>query len=271
MKSFKFSENIKEAWFLYKKNIAMFFLIMACFLFLEVVGMKSGPLLWAIIFIVWIFLLYMVGSFLLSMIDKKEFNPFSKKSIPGIERFWRFIKTTIVFYVISFGIFYLAMVPLYFVSPRFMFFNHAYQYVMIALITISILAEIYFSARLLFSCFISIDHNYGARKSIKKSWRITGKNFWSILWKVIIIGIISTAGFVLAPVWGMIFRSFSFILSMALIVSSVAVPLGMILMALLYRNLQKAKDDEPVIVSAEKDEKKENEEGVIKEAEIIKE
>lgn len=79
MKSFKIRENIKEAWQLFKNNLSTFFLILALLYVAESVSEKDNIILSIIVSIVGIFVSYMIIKFLLSIIDKKEFNIFSKK------------------------------------------------------------------------------------------------------------------------------------------------------------------------------------------------
>lgn len=239
MKStFKVGQKIKEAWPLFTNNLAVFFLIFAFIFASEVISKKGGFFLFLIFIIISIFISYMIIRFLISIVDKKEFNPFSKSSIPTLNQLWNFIKT----YILSFVIGMVTM--LIFIIPAILLFSpinilasssSAFPF-FIGTMVLSLLVEIYISTRLTFAVFISVDKNQGARKSIKESWNMTKGNFWDIFLKLLVIGLFSIVG-ILALFIGIL----------------ITYPIAMILMVMLYKYYKGIKEGhkEEVIKEAE--------------------
>jgi len=222
--TFKFKQKIKEAWSIYKANLGLFFLMFALMFIEQVFASKDSLILWAISVIISLFVGYMIIRFLLSLVDKKEFNPFSKVSLPSMLNLWNFLKTYLLFIIITSGGAFIFLIPVMF----FVLTTGMITPLMLGLLIASIVCLIvgmYFAIRLAFSLFISVDKNKGAVKSIKESWKMTKGNFWNIFGKMLVIGLFAISGFI------------------GLIVGIlITYPMAMILMAMLYRDLQKIKE-----------------------------
>jgi len=239
MKStFKISQKIKEAWPLYKQNLALFFLMFACLFIEQIIYSKESFVLRLISILIGIFISYMTIRFLLSIIDKKEFNPFSKNSLPSTVQLWNFLKTYILFVLISFVGLFIFLIPAILILPTLVVtagivsgFTISSLLILFISFVIFIIIEIYISTRLSFSCFISVEKNQGAIKSIRESWGITKGNFWNIFGKMLVIGLFAVSGFI-----GLIVGIF------------ITYPIAMILGAMLYKNFQKNKEDDVTIV-----------------------
>jgi len=106
----------------------------------------------------------------------------------------------------------------------------------------------------MFSVFITVDKGWGARKSMKESWKITKGHFWRIFWKVFLIKLFMAVGF------------------LALFVGSlITYPLGMIIFVMFYKHFEKG-DSMDVLEKVEVIEPKEEvKEEVVKDAELLRE
>jgi len=223
---FKISEKIKEAWVIYKDNLGLFFLMLAFIFFLNSLGNKHGIILNTISIILSLFLSYMVILFLLKIIEKKEFNPFSKKSIPSFKNLLNFISTYILLIVIIFSSFILLITPFAVISLIKIAISGLILIPIFLCAFLCIFVTVYFSVRLMFSCFISIDKNKGAKQSIKESWKMTKGNFGFILWKTFLITLFAISGL------------FVFVVGVV-----VTYPISMILSVMLYKSFSKNKDE----------------------------
>lgn len=233
MKSFKIRENIKEAWLLFKNNLSTFFLILALLYVAESVSEKENIILSIIVSIVGIFVSYMIIKFLLSIIDKKEFNIFSKKSFPTLKQLWRFFATYIIVAITGMGSFLVFFIPAFFILSKTIILTSLVK-ILFGFSVIGLIVGIYFAVRLMFALFIVIDKEKGIIESIKESWSITKGHFWKIFWKTFLIELFMVVGFLLFFVGAFI-----------------TYPMGMILFTMLYRHFKNGE--------------------IIKEAELIRE
>lgn len=219
--TFKVWDKIKEAWPLYKENLGLFILLMGIIFVVQLGSMKYIYIISAVLFLASILVGCMAISFLLSVVDKKEFHPFSKKYFPTINQIWNFIKTYVLFTLIVSG----GMLVFLFL---FLHFSKKEVWVISPLAILSItgtfvfgIIGMYLQTRLIFSCFISIDKNKGAIESIKDSWNMTRGRFWFIFGRTILIGLFVFAGFI------------------ALLIGAlITYPIGMLLYVMLYRDLR---------------------------------
>lgn len=221
MKSFKIRENIKEAWQLFKNNLSTFFLILALLYVAESVSEKDNIILSIIVSIVGIFVSYMIIKFLLSIIDKKEFNIFSKKSLPTLRQLWKFFATYIIVVITGMGSFLVFFIPAFFILSKTIILTSIVK-ILFGFSVIGLIVGIYFAVRLMFALFIVIDEEKGIIESIKESWNITKGNFWKIFWKTFLIELFMVIGFLLFFVGAFI-----------------TYPIGMILFTMLYRHFKK--------------------------------
>lgn len=246
MKStFKIGQKIKEAWPIFKNNLAIFFLLLA-FVFLgNAINYKDNLVLELISTAIGVFVMYMAIRFLISIVDKKEFNPFSKSSIPSLRHLWNFIKTYILYSIISIACIGIFIVPILLLAPA-MIMTQSASIPLVIVTMLAFVAEIYFSTRLMFAVFISVDKNQGARKSIKESWKMTKGHFWNIFGKLLVIGLFMFVGFIALFVGALI-----------------TYPMGLILIAMLYRHFQKGKEE--IVTPIE------NKTEIVKDAELLRE
>lgn len=87
-----------------------------------------------------------------------------------------------------------------------------------------IIPAFYVAGRLMFSVYLSVEKNQGARASIKESWDMTKGYAWQLFWKSFVIGLFMVVGF------------------FALLVGSfVTYPIGFMVMIMLYREFVKFK------------------------------
>lgn len=225
--TFKVGKKIKEAWPLFTNNLAVFFLIFAFIVVSEVVSKKGGFFLSLIFIIISVFISYMIIRFLISIVDKKQFNPFSKSSLPTLNQLWNFIKTYILSFVIGMATMLIFIIPaILLFSPINILANSSSAFpFFIGTMVLSLLVGIYISTRLTFAVFISVDKNQGARKSIKESWNMTKGNFWDIFLKLLVIGLFSIVGII------------GFFIGIL-----VTYPLGMIVIVMLYKHYRDMKE-----------------------------
>lgn len=269
MKSFKLSEKIKEAWVLYKNNFIVFFLWFACYFFLNSISSKGSIILSVISAILWICISYMIVRFMLYTLDEKKFEVFSKSFLPTIKESWNFLKTFILFYVINFGLLIIVIVPIFFINPTFLMYGSKFPIYLIISILAAFVWLIFISVRLGFSCFISIDENMGAIKSIKKSWNITKNKFFFVFFKYLLIGLIVFVFTILLSMLSIFSGAASFVI-IQIIFGMIITPIGMLVIAMLYRSLSHHHKGVNEIKEL-KDEVTPIEDRVVKESEVINE
>ena len=115
--TFKIGEKIKEAWPMYKDNFSMFFLMGAIVFFLEILGSKNF-VLYILVCVASLLVGYMVIRYILSLVDKKDFNPFVKSSLPTLGQIWNLLKTYVLFILIVAGAFILVLFPTIFYTLK---------------------------------------------------------------------------------------------------------------------------------------------------------
>lgn len=163
--TFKIGQKIKEAWPLYKEHFGALLLMTLLTFAVAGVGQKENFVLSIVVMVVNIILSYVWIRLILSLIDKKEFNLFSK-DLPTIGQLWNFIKTSILYGLCIMGGFILLIIP-----------------------------GFYIAGRLVFATYISVEKNQGARASIKEAWNMTKDNGWKIFWKSFVIALFMAVGF----------------------------------------------------------------------------
>jgi len=166
--TFNIIDKIKEAWPIYKVHFGTFLLLMIVTSVTQFVGANNSWVLNIISFIVGMLVSYIWVRFVLSLIDKKDFNPFHRESLPSLLQFWNLFKTMILLSLCVLGGFILFIIPAF-----------------------------YISARLMFAIYISIEKNQGARASIKESWDMTKGYGWKLFGKSFLVGLFIALGFVL--------------------------------------------------------------------------
>lgn len=193
--TFKIGDKIKEAWPICKAHFSVFLLLLVVTMIDNVIGLNHNWVLVVISYVISILLSYIWIRFILSLIDKKDFNPFSRESLPSFVQFWNFFKTMILYTLCVLVGFALFIIP-----------------------------GFYISGRLLFAVYLSIDKNQGARVSIKEAWNMTKNYGWKLFWKSFLIGLFIALGFI------------AFFIG-----SFITYPIGMIVMAMMYRKFSKMK------------------------------
>jgi membrane-anchored glycerophosphoryl diester phosphodiesterase (GDPDase) len=211
---FKIWDKIKEVWPLYKLHFGTFVLLMLISGVVQVIGgSKEHVILSILSSIVSLIVFYVWVRFVLSLIDKKEYNPFSVKALPTLGQFWNLLKTAFLNGLCVLGGFILLVIP-----------------------------GFYISGRLMFSLYLSIEKNQGARVTIKEAWKMTEGYGWLLFWKAFVIGLFMALGFV------------------ALLVGSfVTYPIGIVVLLMMYREFSNmksgiVKDISPVVAPENKSE-----------------
>lgn len=164
---FKIWARVKEFWPLYKRHFWPLFLMMAITMIVQFFGGKDNFVLMFIAFVLSLLISYIWIRFVLNLIDKKDFNPFSKEALPSLLQFWNFFKTFILYTLCVFGGFILFIIPGFYVSGR-----------------------------LAFAIYLSVEKNQGGRVTIKEAWEMTEGYGWLIFWKNFLIGLFIAIGFV---------------------------------------------------------------------------
>lgn len=193
--TFKIGDKIKEAWPLYRAHFSTLLLLMVVTMVTQFIGSNRSWVLIIISYVVSILVSYIWIRFILSLIDKKDFNPFSRNSLPSFLQFWNLFKTTILYALCVLAGFILFVIPGFYVVGR-----------------------------LLFAIYLSIDKNQGARVTIKEAWNMTRGYGWKLFWKSFVIGLFIAVGFI------------AFFIG-----SFITYPVGMIVMAMMYREFSKMK------------------------------
>lgn len=230
MKSFKINKKIKEAWPLFKKNFSMFLLFLVIVLVLSYISnlitlrvLSLGGLLYYYLLTI-IITLFEIGisfiflRFILDIVEGKDFILFSKKSMPGFKTFINFV---LVFILTGIPMFAISFILVYLINLKIT--NDLF------LILIGFFAMIYLSIRLMFATYLVVDKKENAISSINRSWKITENKTWSIFRKTFVIGLFVFVGFLALLVGGFI-----------------TYPMGMIIIAMLYKHLDSDKHIEVV-------------------------
>lgn len=256
--TFKVGESIKKSWGLYKENLGNIILLAVVSFILNMIinritlagGFNPSVLrvistnLMMLVF--GVLAMYIWVKSILNMIDGKGFRPFSKETFSEFSKFWNFVKTNILIVV--------CMVPVFSISFLMIFLVPILgKGLMFGILGILVLAYIYIMTRLYPALYISIDKNFGARRSFALAWSITDGYFWNIIWKNILIVLFMMLG-ILALLIGTI----------------VTYPIGMFVITMLYRWLLNNKNP----VEIPKEEVKEavgQEEKIIENVEIKEE
>lgn len=245
--TFKVGESIKKAWGLYKENFGQILILTLIMLGIQFASQNLSKedgnfLLTFILIIVNVLVSYIWIRSTLNLIDGKGFNPFSKDSLPNFGQIWDFIKTNIlialcvipffiipiIVTVVTVGVTLLAdtNITIATILPMLI--------IIVPVFIVFIIPAMYITARLFPAKYLSVEKSQGSIKNIKESWNITKDNGWKIFWKTLLIGLFIISGFV-ALIVGMI----------------ITLPIGMIVMAMLYRELLKFKEGGSVTTASE--------------------
>lgn len=211
---FKIWNSIKQTWPVYKANFGVLLLLTAITAVVNAFSQENGVVGTTLSYLVSFLLIFVWIKYTLSLIDKKEYDFFSNKSIPTFLQYWNITKTIILFSVII-----LLSIP-FLLVPAF-----------------------YFSGRLAFALYLSVENNQGAIKSISDSWALTKNNGWRLFWKNFVVGLFMASGFILFGVGAL-----------------VTFPIGYIVMAKIFREYQLQsgiKKEETVKEDKEEDKKEE--------------
>lgn len=166
--TFKVWQKIKEAWPIYKQHFGTILIMSIVTLLAQFIGgMDENFGLMLILYVVNLLITYIWVKYLLALIDKKEFNPFSKEALPTLMQFWNLIKTIILYMVFVIAGFILLIIPGFYVTGR-----------------------------LMFAVYIQIEKNQGARLTIRETWEMTRGYGWKIFWKSFLIGLFMALGFI---------------------------------------------------------------------------
>ena len=190
---FKVCQKIKEAWPIYKENLSALLLMTIITLIVSMISSRDHFIVGLLSFVVGVLVFYVWIRLAFALLEKKKFNPFSKEALPTLKQYWNLLKTVLLYYVCVLGGLVLLVVP-----------------------------GLYFTGRLMFAPYLSVEKNQGARKSIKESWDATKGNGWIIFWKSLLIGLFMLVGFIAFFVGSLI-----------------TYPIGIIVMVMLYREFFK--------------------------------
>jgi hypothetical protein len=168
MFKFKVWNSIKQLWPIYKANFGLLTLLTAITVIVTAVGENDKWIRSVLSYLVSFLLTYVWIKYSLSLIDRKEYSFFHKKSFPTLLQYWNIVKTIILSFVIV-----LITLPLL-LFPAF-----------------------YISGRIIFAPFICVEKNQGAIKSISDSWIMTKRNGWRLFWKDILITLFIFAGVII--------------------------------------------------------------------------
>jgi hypothetical protein len=180
--TFKIGAKIKEAWLLYKLHFGTFILLFAITLVVKAVGSGRNWILAILSYVISLILVYIWIRFGLSLIDKKDFNPFSKEALPSLAQFWNLFKTIILYMLCILGGMILLVIP-----------------------------GLYICGRLIFAIYLSVEKNQGARITVEEAWNMTKGYGWQLFWKSFLIGLFSAAGFIVFFVGGFVTYPIGFI------------------------------------------------------------
>jgi uncharacterized membrane protein len=165
--TFKIGTKIKEVWPQYKTHFTNFLLLTILTFVVQFFGSQDNWILTLILNLINLLLSYVWIRSIFTFIEKKEFKPFSHEMTPSMEQYWNLLKTVILYSLCILGGLILLVIPAF-----------------------------YFTGRLMFSVYLSIEKNQGARKSIKESWNMTRGYGWKLFWKSFVIGLFMVIGFI---------------------------------------------------------------------------
>ena len=166
--TFKIGQKIKETWPIYKANFSTILILIAITIVTKFIGSDSHN--WGLVivsYVISILISYIWIRFILGLIDKKDFNPFSRKSLPSFKRFWNLLTTLILSGLCILGGFILLIIP-----------------------------GFYIIGRLIFSVYISVDKNKDGVASVKESWNMTKGYGWNLFWKGLLISLFIILGYI---------------------------------------------------------------------------
>lgn len=189
---FKIWDSIKQSWPIYKENFGVLILLTAVTAIVNAFSQENGFGPAVLSFAISFLLVFVWIKYTLCLIDKKGYDFFSKKTFPTLLQYWNVLKTSVLFFII------------FIVSLPFL-----------------LLPAFYFSGRLAFALYLSIEKNQGAIDSLSDSWVMTKKNGWRLFWKNLLIGLFMISGFIFFGV-GVLFTF----------------PVGYLVMSRMYRAYQ---------------------------------
>jgi len=164
--TFKIGEKIKGAWVLYKENYKAILVLVMITGLMQFIGYDNKNILISLILaVISLVLSYTWIRLSLNLVDKKEFNIFSREAIPSVMQVWNYFKTSFLYALCILGGIVLFVIP-----------------------------GFYFAGRLMFAVYLSVDKNQGARISLKESWEMTKGYAWQLLGKYILIGLFMFLG-----------------------------------------------------------------------------
>lgn len=185
--TFKIGSKIKEAWPIYKDNLATLLLMAIVTLVVSALSSRDNWIISMLAYVVGILVFYVWARLVFALVEKRKFNPFSKEALPSLGQFWDLLKTMILYSLCILGGLILFIIP-----------------------------GLYLSGRLMFAPYLSVEKNQGARKSIKESWEATRGNGWKIFWKAFVVGLFMMVGFLAFVVGALITYPVGFIVMVML-------------------------------------------------------
>jgi hypothetical protein len=180
--TFKIWGKIKEAWPIYKLHFGTLILLFAITLIVKAVGSGHNKILAILSYVVGLILTYIWIRLGLSLVDKKDFNPFSKEALPSLLQFWNLFKTMILYMLCVLGGMILLVIP-----------------------------GLYVCGRLIFAVYLSVEKNQGARVTVEEAWNMTKGYGWKLFWKSLLIGLFMAVGFIVFFVGGFVTYPIGFI------------------------------------------------------------
>lgn len=235
--TFKVGESIKKAWGLYKENFSQMLILTLIMLAIQFASQSLSKhegnfLLSVILIIVSVLVSYIWIRAILSLLEGKGFNPFSKESLPSLAQIWDFIKTNILIALCVVPFFIIPVIVIGMTVATTLLANAIItpaEVIKMLIIIVPVfiafmIPAIYVASRLFPAKYLSVDKYQGSIKNIRDSWDMTKGNGWRIFWKTFLIGLFIMLGF-LALVIGMI----------------ITLPIGMIVMVMMYKELLKFK------------------------------
>ena len=181
--TFKIWAKIKEVWPIYKLHFGTFILLLVITLVVKAVGSGHNLILATLSYVVSLILAYIWIRFGFSLVDKKDFNPFSKEALPSLPQFWNLFKTIILYMLSILGGIILLVIP-----------------------------GLYVCGRLIFAIYLSVEKNQGARITIEEAWNMTKGYGWQLFWKSFLIGLFMAVGFIVFFVGGFVTYTIGFII-----------------------------------------------------------
>jgi hypothetical protein len=180
--TFKIGDKIKEAWPIYKMHFGNFVLLFIITIVSSIILSGRNIIIRILSYAVSVFLAYIWIRFTLSLVDKKEYNPFSKEALPTSSGFWNLLITMVLFGLCIMAGLILLVIP-----------------------------GLYILGRLIFAPYLSVEKNQGAISTIEKTWNMTKDHGWELFLKSLLIGLFAVAGFILLFVGGIVTCPISYI------------------------------------------------------------